>query len=137
MSVHSDASKSATASKRGRREAGLTLVEVLVAMFLLVFGLLGLAQGTILAIRSNQTALYHVMASNLGRDKLEDLKATSWAGIVSGGPSTEIRNNVVFTRTWTVTPNSPAAGLKRIDVAVTWVDSTARSAVFSSAVEEP
>lgn len=137
MSEYSNASKSAAASKRLQREAGLTLVEVLVAMFLLVFGLLGLAQATILAIRSNQTALYHVVASNLGRDKLEDLKARSWAEIVSGGPVAETRNNVVFTRTWTVTPNSPAAGLKRIDVTVTWVDSTARSAVFSSAVEEP
>ncbi|HEX4440718.1 MAG TPA: prepilin-type N-terminal cleavage/methylation domain-containing protein [Thermoanaerobaculia bacterium] len=58
--------------RRGR-EAGLTLVELLISMALLGFVLLGIAPLFIASVKSNYSAFEYTSIHNLARDRLEQL----------------------------------------------------------------
>jgi Tfp pilus assembly protein PilV len=58
--------------RRGR-EAGLTLVELLISIALLGFVLLGIAPLFIASVRSNYAGYEYTSIHNLGRDRLEQL----------------------------------------------------------------
>ena len=57
----------------GRREAGVTLVELLIAVALLGIVLLGIAPLFIASVRSNYSAFEYTSIHNLARDRLEQL----------------------------------------------------------------
>lgn len=119
--------------------AGFTLIEVLVAMSIFSIAVLGLAVGATTVMRANQTGLYSTIATNQAQDKLEELKAKTSANITSCSSSCDSPaktfNNVTFTRTWTVTADSPVTGVKKIDVTVTWTDYISHNLTVSSAVK--
>jgi len=115
---------------------GFTLVEVLVAMAIFSVAVLGLAIGATSIMRANKTSYLNTVATTLAQDKLEELKARFVLNITSGGPITDTVKNVVFTRTWTVTANSPTAGVNRIDVFVSWQDYTNHTLTVFSAVRQ-
>lgn len=117
-------------------QAGFTLVEILVAMTIFAVAVLGLAVGATSVMRANQTSYFSTVATNLAQDKLEEIKARSGDYITSGGPITDTVNNVTFSRSWTVTDDSPASGVKRIDVTVTWTDYMSHTLTVSSAVKD-
>ena len=55
------------------------------------------------------------------QSKLEEMKRVSWADLTpaqSGADAVE----TMFGRTWVVQENVPVAGMKQIDVVVTWQD---------------
>ena len=116
-----------------RRRGGFTLIEVLISMIIFSVAILGLAIGASSVMRANQTSYFSTIAINLGQDKLEELKANPVA-LASGGPVTDTTDGVVFTRNWTVTPNSPAPGVSRVDVQVEWTDHITHTVSISSAV---
>ncbi len=58
---------------RRRREAGLTLIEMLIAVALLGIVLLGIAPLFIASVKSNYTANEYTSIHNLARDRLEQL----------------------------------------------------------------
>lgn len=115
---------------------GFTMIEVLVSMAIFAIAVLGLAVGATSIMRANQTSYFSTVATNLAQDKLEELKAKTPANITSGGPVPTTVSGVTFTRTWTVTPNSPIAGVNQIDVTVIWTDYTSHSLTISSAVQQ-
>ncbi len=119
---------------------GFTLIEVLVAMSIFAIAVLGLAIGATTVMQANQTGLYTTVATNLAQDKLEELKAKTAALIDNtGSPENNITVSGVpakFNRSWAVTPDSPAVGVKRIDVTVTWTDHTSHTMTVSSAVKQ-
>jgi len=55
------------------------------------------------------------IATTLAQDQMEVLRGTAYSDLASGGPDTQ---ESIYTRTWTVTPNSPAAGMQTINVTV-------------------
>jgi type IV pilus modification protein PilV len=112
---------------------GFTLIEVLVAMNIFSVALLGIAMSTASVIKANQVSYYTSLANTLAQDKLEQLKATP-SSIASGGPVTDTISGKSFSRSWTVTANSPATGMHKIDVTVTWTDYQSRSITLSTAV---
>jgi type IV pilus assembly protein PilV len=123
--------KTTGATSRRRRlnsRAGFTLIEVLVAISIFAFGMMGLAAGAITITRANKTAQFHTMATSLAQEKLEQLKATSVAFVAGCPPpnnSCETAPNylgVTFTRNWTVDLNQPQTGLKQITVTIQWTD---------------
>jgi prepilin-type N-terminal cleavage/methylation domain-containing protein len=59
--------------KHARREAGLTLVEMLIAVALLGIVLLGIAPLFIISVKSNYSANEYTSIHNLARDRLEQL----------------------------------------------------------------
>lgn len=120
---------------KGRVE-GFTLIETLGALVIFAVSVLGIAGAATSVMRGNQTALYSTIATDLAQDKLEELKAQTPSTVTSGGPVTNTVNGVTFSRSWTVTTNSPVAGVRRIDVTVTWTNYNNHALTIASAVKE-
>lgn len=70
--------KTDRSQKRGGREGGFTLVEVLVAMTILIFGLLAVASMQISAIRGNYFSGNTSAALTLASQRMEDLLNRNW-----------------------------------------------------------
>jgi prepilin-type N-terminal cleavage/methylation domain-containing protein len=120
--------------------AGFTVIEVLVAMTIFSVAVLGLAVGANSVIRANHTSFLYSAATNLAQDKLEDLRGRT---IINIAPCSANCDNPVptyqavpFTRTWTVTPDSPIAGVTQISVTVQWTDYQSRSVTLSAIIEQ-
>ncbi len=102
---------------------GFTLMEVMVAMVILFIGLLGLISATASIIQGNDISRQMTTAVSLAQEEMEILKRTSYPdGALGAGSHSDAGNPVglIYTRTWTVTDNSPAADLKTIEVKVAW-----------------
>ena len=112
---------------------GFTVIEVLVAMAVFSIGILGFAMSTVSVTQGNQKNYNIAMANALAQDKLEELKARP-ASFTSGGPVTDTISGQSFSRSWTVTANSPMTGMHKIDVTVTWTDYQSHSITLSSAI---
>ena len=69
----------------GRTEAGFTLVEALVAIVVLVFGLIGVTNLMIVAASSNSVANQGTAAATIAARQLELLKATPYNTLAAGG----------------------------------------------------
>jgi len=99
-----------------RNNRGFTLVEIMIAVFILVVALLGLISVTVMVIKGNSFSKTMTTATTLAKDKMEQLKNTGYDSLAGGTDTVES----IFTRTWTITINSPAAGMKTIEVKVEW-----------------
>ena len=95
--------------------SGFTLIEVMIAIFILTVGLLGAAGMAATVINGNAFSKEITTAATLAQDKMEELKNTDYASVASGGP--EIQQSI-YTRTWTVAADTLAAGIKTIEVKV-------------------
>jgi len=130
-----------------------TLIEVLVAMSIFAIAVLGLAIGATSVMRANQTSYFSTIATNLGQDKLEQLKAMTVSALptnctsytVSGCfdycttqscSSTAPTSGMRFNRSWQIITNSPVSGVNRIDVKVNWTDYLSHTLTISSAVKQ-
>lgn len=100
---------------------GFTLVEALVAIVILVVGVLGAASLTGALMQSNRDATDRTRALELVRHKVEQIQSQGYYDVVTGSDSRAV-GGVTFTRSWTVTPDSPIAGLRDVQVNVTWTD---------------
>ena len=92
---------------------GFTLIEILIAICILGFGLLATAQMQAMAIKGNAFANKTTMGSTLAQNKMEELRGL--ASPVSGADTEE-----GYTRTWTVIDNTPATDLRTLTIRVTW-----------------
>jgi prepilin-type N-terminal cleavage/methylation domain-containing protein len=124
-------------------KAGFTLVEILIAITIFCFAVLGLAIGTVSVIRSNQNSHLRASAVNLAQARLEELRAmTSAAFSALSCPSSTpcsdnaVASGVTFTRQWSITTNSPVAGVNRIDVTVNWSDYANQTLTFTASVPQ-
>ncbi len=106
-------------------KSGLSLLEVLVSMLILAFGILGLAPMIVTSMYSNSFSNDITRANVIAQDKIELMKNQS---SFSPLPWVEVTNNLerVFTRTTRVdvdtTDGSVPAGVYRIRVMVNWTD---------------
>jgi type IV pilus assembly protein PilV len=75
--------KSMMTSRLRETAAGFTLLEVLIAIVVVAFGLLGLAGLQVFALRNNASAAQRVTASNLTVDIVDRMKA-NYLGVVAG-----------------------------------------------------
>lgn len=66
---------------RPQRQHGATLIEVLVAMFILAIGLLGLAGLQAVSVQSNQGAYYRSQATILAEDIADRMRANRSAAL--------------------------------------------------------
>ena len=78
------AKRERVAAREGR-EAGFTLVEALVAMVILIFGLMAVTNLLLVAASSNSVANQGTAATTSASDALERLKQTSFLNVAPGG----------------------------------------------------
>jgi type IV pilus assembly protein PilV len=107
---------------------GFTLIEILVAVFLLVTAILGVISTTVIIIKSNALSKSMTTATTLAKDKMEQLKNTGYNDLLEGTDYANMESTVqetsaadsIYTRTWIVNSDSPAEGMKTITVTVQW-----------------
>ena len=117
-------------SRMTRNDKGLSLLEVLVAMLILGFGILGLAPMLVSAIFSNSYSSEVTKANVIAQDKIEFMQS-----LVSFNPLpwNEVTNNLsgAYTRTTRVdvdsTDASVPSGVYRIKVTVNWTDKAGKN----------
>lgn len=107
--------------KRFRGSRGFTLIEVVVAIVLLTFGVLASASLTAALMRSNRGVTNRTRATETLRFMEEALQSRNYSQITNGNRTGTI-GGVTFNGSWTVTANSPAANLKTVTLTVTWGD---------------
>ncbi|HEY5945029.1 MAG TPA: prepilin-type N-terminal cleavage/methylation domain-containing protein, partial [Kofleriaceae bacterium] len=111
--------------KRGRSQAGFTLIEVMIAMLLTaltVIGVLGLYR---VESRASSFSRRETEAAVLAQDKLEELRtgAAPSANSLTTAPVTdELTGTAIFTRTWEITASVSNPALYEIRVRVEWDD---------------
>jgi type II secretory pathway pseudopilin PulG len=123
-----------------RRQLGFTIIETLISLVIMGFGILSLAGMQAAVSRNSDDARQRTEAVRLAQEKIEALRsftgitstivgqgitntsALNWGGLVSGNDS--ITTNAAYTRTWTLggSVNDPMRGLT---VKVDWTDRAA------------
>ena len=117
-------------------QKGLTLIELLIVCVVISFAFLGLANLFPVSMASLNESRMHTTAADFAQEKMEDLLEVdgSHADLTAGthnDPDNPIRTS--FNRNWTVTDNTPANGLKQIEVTVTYPHGTeTRSVTLAS-----
>jgi Tfp pilus assembly protein PilV len=87
-------------------ESGFTLIEALVAIIILVFGLIAVSNLLLVAATSNSVANQATAAATAASETLEDLKRMEYGTLVATTPATRTDNIPgvgVITTTWTRT----------------------------------
>jgi len=97
-----------------RPEAGFTLVETLVAIVVLVFGLMAVTNLLLVAASSNSAANQSSAATSSATQVMDMLKSTNWNNLVAGGDvTTDIPTGVPAVCNTLTTP--PPAGVYNCD----------------------
>lgn len=107
-------------SKRmGKGRGGFSLVELIFAILFLGIGLLGIATVFPLGTRFVNAAKVTSSGVAFAREKMEELQSSSSTSplLIAGSYSD---SEGAFTRQWTVTDNTPMAGMKRLEVVASW-----------------
>jgi prepilin-type N-terminal cleavage/methylation domain-containing protein len=127
-------------------QAGFTLHETLVSIALISVGILGFAVSTTGVIRGNYFSGNVTVATHLAEDKIEELKVQSGLENInncsglpgSAAPDLNITatgsGGGIYSRCWVVGDSPLGAGLKQIDVTISWQDYLSRSITLSTLV---
>lgn len=118
-------------TRKSRREGGLSFIDVMLSLVVLTFGVLAMADLQFISSSGNKASQGLTTAASLGGAKLEALKKPCANNIVaeapvlvdeSGSPPQVGYNGPTFTRTVTVTNNSPMINTKTVTVTMTWTE---------------
>jgi type IV pilus assembly protein PilV len=125
-------------------EKGFTLSEVLVAIVVLSLGLLGLETMHIAAIQVNTIASRMTQATTLAQERAELLMALPYndptlADTTSKGSFTSYTDPQPpqgYTIRWEVDTDVPSAGIKTVNIYVTWKNKSSQPKSFNLAVQK-
>lgn len=122
---------SSKGSRRSRKR-GVSLIEVMIALAVLGFGMLGMAAAQISAYRFADSSRERTLAHGLAQQQMEifqSMSKTSIEAIRLAGPNDPLNpidpdpNDtaaMAFNRSWTITPDTPEIGVYTIVVNVNW-----------------
>ena len=102
-----------------RSEKGFTLVEILVAIAILAFGILAIASMQSASLRSTQHSYNVTEGTTWAQDRIEQLMTLPYNQINTGQDASD----PYYTIDWTVVSGSPVANTKSITVSVSWTAS--------------
>jgi len=108
------------------RSKGFSLIEVIIALFILAVALLALAGLMVSTTRNTSYGGHMTEAATFAQDVLEKLRGAPWATIVNGSDTRTGSTGINYARNWTVTPNTD--GTQRwVSVTVNWTDVTSNT----------
>jgi Tfp pilus assembly protein PilV len=114
-----------------RSQAGVSLTEVIVATSIFASTVLGLMNAFLNTTKAAMFTENSSAAITLAQDKLEQLRSLpSTNSQLAAGTWPDSLNPLaanattggIFTRSWTVTNNTPVTGMKRVEMRVSWRD---------------
>ena len=123
-------------------EEGFTLVEVLIAIFLLTVGILGMASMQVMALQGNSFAGSISESNALGQYKIEELMALPYDHAdledLNAGPTTTPYADPSppdgYVIIWEVDADNPVPDTKQIEVKVAWIQKDQnKETVFTTA----
>jgi type IV pilus assembly protein PilV len=100
------------------REFGFTMIELLVALFVLTVGLLAISSMVYSVMNSTSLSKETSTATTLMQDKMESLKQKAVSSLTSGNDTIRL-GNVDYLRQWNV---ATSANTRAITVTVNWTD---------------
>jgi Tfp pilus assembly protein PilV len=103
-------------TRRARHRAGLTVVEVLVALILVAVGMLGIAGSTALALRTTLDSARRREASHRVASRFAQLAAAGCSAATAGSAVDASRS---LTEQWSISPS--ANGFAMITDSVRWM----------------
>lgn len=111
-----------------KSDRGFTIVEVLIAIAILSFALLGMAGLTMGIMTGNDQSKKLTTATALAQDKMEEIKRLGYDGTPSNNDTTydTVSGYPQYTRKTSTAVDTPNTGMKTITVTVSW-NSNARS----------
>lgn len=118
---------------RRDREAGFTLIEVMIAMIIMAVGLLTIGLAQLTAIRMATTSKYMSQAMYLAEQQMEIFHLMPAADVVAMVGTTADGSNPIdladgdataFDRSWTVVLDTPETDVITITVDVNWLNET-------------
>jgi prepilin-type N-terminal cleavage/methylation domain-containing protein len=101
--------------KRSCTSHGFTLIEVIIAIFILIVAFAGIFAVTSMVINGNALGREITTATTITQNKLEELKKTPYANLAGGS-----RTESIYSTRWTVTANSPQTNMSRLDAVTSW-----------------
>jgi len=106
--------------KRIGADGGFTILEVIVASFLLAVGLVATAQLTVMA--TGQVALQRQQsdATSLAQQTIEALRDVNFSNLTSGSSTTTTVSGTTYTVNPIVQPGIPQANTTMVTVTVSW-----------------
>ena len=102
-----------------RRSDGFTVLEVMIAAFLLIAAVVSTASLMMLASSQGAVGKRATDATALAQQDIEQVRDMKYGDMANATHSTVVGSDT-FTVTRTVTPNDPEQNMKRVHVAVTW-----------------
>ena len=102
-----------------RRSGGFSIIEVLAAMSLFAVLASAICAVATTSVRFTTANRHATLGTMLAQRELEDLRGLAYAAIVSRSTVDTVQGQT-YTINSNVTNNSPAAGMKRIVVTVSW-----------------
>ncbi|MDM8535792.1 prepilin-type N-terminal cleavage/methylation domain-containing protein [Desulfobacterales bacterium HSG17] len=119
-------------------ESGFSLLEVMISLAILAVGLLGIAALQITAIKGNSSGMKMTEVSTLIGSKLEDYRQMDYANVITPDEPEIVKihesDSSVYTRTTTVTNDTPDIGLKTVTVELSWTDTRPHSVSFMTII---
>jgi prepilin-type N-terminal cleavage/methylation domain-containing protein len=118
--------------KRARRQGGFSLIEMMIALGILAFGILATMAGQVAAMHFSSNSREHTMAMKLAEDQMEEFFVMTAADVKAEGTGTDPGNPIdpdpgdgnamAFSRSWIIDEDTPEAGIITITVQVSWVN---------------
>jgi type IV pilus assembly protein PilV len=106
-----------------KSQKGFGLVEIIIAMLIFAIGITAAMRTLPDSNRATMRAQNMTQATNLAQEQIETLMAAPFndAALTSGN-HVDPRNPLerIFSRTWSVTDNTPVSGMKRVIVSVSY-----------------
>ncbi|MBI5966428.1 MAG: prepilin-type N-terminal cleavage/methylation domain-containing protein [Deltaproteobacteria bacterium] len=101
-----------------QKQGGFTMIELLIALFVLSFVLLSITSLVYSVMRSTSQSKETSIATTLMQDKLESLKNAGLSSLTSGNDSIRL-GNIDYLRQWAV---SHSGNVRTITVTVNWIN---------------
>ena len=107
--------------RKGGSEDGFSILENMISMAIFSMGILSISMLFTQTMTFTHNSEKLTVATNLAKGKLEEIRNTPYANIVSGTDS-ETVDNVRFDFKWTVTNDLPVKGVRKVVMEISWID---------------